>query len=118
VAVDANEIAARIVAEAVGDTKPNQGKNPAAVALGRQGGLKGGRARADKMTPEQRSAAAKHAARMRWGTEPRCAVCGQIIPVLKSGRFKGHYPPPGREDLSYQDSDLPKTYCRGSNRIA
>ena len=47
---------------------PDEGKDPAAVALGRKGGLKGGKARAAKMTPEQRTVAAKKAARARWGT--------------------------------------------------
>lgn len=47
----------------------NAGKNPAAVALGRMGGLKGGRARADKLTPEQRSEAARKAAAARWKSE-------------------------------------------------
>lgn len=42
------------------------GKDPAAVALGRRGGLKGGKARAEKLTPEQRSAIAKKAALGRW----------------------------------------------------
>lgn len=42
------------------------GKDPAAVALGRKGGLKGGRARADKLTPEQRSEMARKAASARW----------------------------------------------------
>lgn len=41
-------------------------KNPAAVALGRLGGLKGGPARARKMTPEERSDAARKAALARW----------------------------------------------------
>jgi hypothetical protein len=41
-------------------------KNPAAVELGRLGGLKGGRARASKLTPNQRRTAAKKAARARW----------------------------------------------------
>lgn len=41
---------------------PYEGKNPAAVELGRQGGLKGGRARAEKLTPEQRSEIARKAA--------------------------------------------------------
>jgi len=41
-------------------------KNPAAVALGRLGGLKGGPARAAKMTPEQRSAAGRKAVLARW----------------------------------------------------
>ena len=43
-----------------------EGKNPAAVALGRLGGLKGGKARAEKLTPEQRSEIAKKAANARW----------------------------------------------------
>lgn len=41
-------------------------KNPAAVALGRLGGMKGGKARAAKLTPEQRAEIAKKAARARW----------------------------------------------------
>jgi hypothetical protein len=47
-------------------TPEEQGKDPAAVALGRKGGLKGGKARATKMTPEQRSVAAKKAVETRW----------------------------------------------------
>ena len=43
-----------------------QGKNPAAVALGRLGGLKGGKARADKLSPAKRKAIAKKAAAKRW----------------------------------------------------
>lgn len=46
--------------------KPVEGKNPAAVALGRLGGLKGGRARADSLTAEQRVEIAKKAAKIRW----------------------------------------------------
>lgn len=42
------------------------GKDPAAVALGRKGGLKGGKARAAKLTAEQRSQIAKRAASARW----------------------------------------------------
>jgi len=45
-------------------TKP--GKNPAAVALGRLGGLKGGKARAEKLSPEKRAQIAKKAAEARW----------------------------------------------------
>jgi hypothetical protein len=41
-------------------------KNPAAVSLGRLGGLKGGKARADKLTPEARKQIAKKAAAARW----------------------------------------------------
>ncbi len=45
---------------------PDAGKNPAAVALGRMGGLKGGKARADSLTPEKRKEIAKKAAQVRW----------------------------------------------------
>ncbi|MDB4285516.1 hypothetical protein N9903_01265 [bacterium] len=41
-------------------------KNPAAVSLGRLGGLKGGVARAKKLTAEQRSEIARKAAKARW----------------------------------------------------
>jgi hypothetical protein len=47
------------------------GKDPAAVALGRKGGLKGGKARAEKLTPEQRSAIARKAAVSRWADRPK-----------------------------------------------
>jgi hypothetical protein len=43
-----------------------EGKDAAAVELGRKGGLKGGKARAASLTPEQRSAIAKKAASKRW----------------------------------------------------
>ena len=43
-------------------------KNPAAVALGRLGGLKGGKARAAKLSAKQRTASAKKAAAARWAT--------------------------------------------------
>jgi hypothetical protein len=42
------------------------GKDPAAVELGRKGGLKGGAARAAKLTSEERSAISKKAALTRW----------------------------------------------------
>ena len=45
----------------------SEGKNPAAVALGRLGGLKGGKARAEKLSTQKRSAIAKQWARARWG---------------------------------------------------
>jgi hypothetical protein len=66
---DANELAAQIVGEATGEIEPadpDEGKDPAAVALGRKGGLKGGKARAEKMTPEERREAARKAAEARW----------------------------------------------------
>jgi hypothetical protein len=46
-------------------------KNAAAVALGRRGGLIGGRSRAEKMSPEQRTKAAKKAAKARWKKKPQ-----------------------------------------------
>jgi hypothetical protein len=57
---DPNVMATRIVAAATDE------RNPAAVALGRLGGLKGGKARAAKLTAARRSAIAKKAARSRW----------------------------------------------------
>jgi hypothetical protein len=48
-------------------TPEEHGKDPAAVALGRRGGLKGGKARAEKMTPIQRKHSAQKAAKARWG---------------------------------------------------
>ena len=70
---DFNELAADVLKHAI-DDKPEKEpekpvdpeKNPAAVALGRLGGLKGGKARAKKLTPIQRSEAARKAARARW----------------------------------------------------
>lgn len=45
---------------------PDKGKDPAAVKRGRSGGLRGGRARADKMTPAERKSAAQRAVKSRW----------------------------------------------------
>jgi hypothetical protein len=65
-----NELAAFIVDQATSEGKPQEPegpqKNPAAVALGRLGGKKGGKARAEKLTPEQRKEIARKAARARW----------------------------------------------------
>jgi hypothetical protein len=66
---DPNQLGKLIVDIATGeidDVKEEIPKDPAAVALGRKGGLKGGKARAESMTPEERSEAAKRAARARW----------------------------------------------------
>ncbi len=67
---DINQLAAAILAEAIGDPGPltSEGnKNPAAVALGRLGGLKGGTARAKALSAKKRSEIAKKAAVARWG---------------------------------------------------
>lgn len=64
---DLNSLASRITEIATSDQPPaDDGKDPAAVALGRKGGLKGGHARAAAMTPEERKASAKKAAAARW----------------------------------------------------
>jgi hypothetical protein len=51
--------------------EPAQAKNPAAVSLGRLGGLKGGAARAASLTPKRRSQIARRAARARWTRRKR-----------------------------------------------
>ena len=69
---DPNQLARAIVDIATGErsdrdpTPEEQGKDPAAVTLGRRGGLKGGKARAANMTPERRAEIARDAARSRW----------------------------------------------------
>jgi hypothetical protein len=65
---DLNQSAYDIVQQATGQVeKPEEKeKNPAAVSLGRLGGLKGGKARATKLTPEKRKDIAKKAAQKRW----------------------------------------------------
>jgi hypothetical protein len=69
---DANQLAKSIVDIATGETEDReptpeeQGKDPAAVSLGRRGGLRGGKARAAKLSPRRRAQIAKKAARARW----------------------------------------------------
>lgn len=67
---DPNQLAKLIVDISTGEaeeehTKERE-KNPAAVALGKLGGKKGGKARAEKLTPEQRKEIARKAATARW----------------------------------------------------
>ena len=69
-------IARRVVEQAIGEQMdgtpledPDAGKNPAAVALGKLGGAKGGRARAAKLSPAKRKQIARKAARKRWGKD-------------------------------------------------
>ena len=71
---DPNQLAKLVVDIATGeaeDAPSADERNPAAVELGRKGGLKGGKARAEKMTPKQRSEAAKRAAAGRWSSASR-----------------------------------------------
>ncbi|MHC4595691.1 MAG: hypothetical protein ACYS19_12205 [Planctomycetota bacterium] len=67
---DLNQLAKSIVDEATMDELQAkaiaEGKNPAAVMLGRLGGLKGGKARAAKLSASQRREIAKRAANARW----------------------------------------------------
>ena len=67
---DLNQLASAIMKEATEDqpteAQPTDDKNPHAVALGRLGGQKGGKARAEKLTPEERSDIARIAALARW----------------------------------------------------
>ena len=71
---DPNRLAKRIVDIATGEVEdtnsqtgaPDPNKNPHAVELGRLGGKKGGRARADRLPAEKRSEIAKRAAQARW----------------------------------------------------
>jgi hypothetical protein len=68
---DINQLAKGIVDLATGnpiteDTSPITEKNPAAVALGRLGGLKGGKARAEKLSAKKRKQIAEKAAKTRW----------------------------------------------------
>jgi hypothetical protein len=75
---DFNQRAYAVFQEAIGESPkqpeptpepeklPEREKDPAAVSLGRRGGLKGGKARVSKMTKEQLSEAARNAANARW----------------------------------------------------
>jgi len=72
---DFSVTAFRVVQEATGQSEPETkeatpessvDRHAAAVALGRLGGLKGGKARANKLTPEQRKESARKAAKARW----------------------------------------------------
>ena len=71
---DMNQLAKRIVDLSVGEETEEQPiereKNPHAVALGRLGGQRGGKARAERLTPAKRSEIARAAAASRWGKRP------------------------------------------------
>lgn len=68
---DVNQLAKAIVDQATGETpavpSADDGKDPAAVSLGRRGGLKGGPARAKKLGKKKLREAARKAAMARWG---------------------------------------------------
>lgn len=64
---DPNRAASRVVQAIADDDLPK--KNPAAVSLGRLGGKKGGKARAEALSPEQRREIAKAGASARWSKQ-------------------------------------------------
>ncbi len=71
-------VARSVVEQAIGEhldgtalEKPDAGKNPHAVALGRMGGQRGGLARAAALSPYKRKIIAKRAAQARWGDSKR-----------------------------------------------
>lgn len=68
---DPNQLAKRIADIATGDhiDDRSDGKSSASVKSGRLGGLKGGKARADSLTPERRQEIARIAALKRWGKD-------------------------------------------------
>lgn len=66
---DVNSLAKFIADIATGEAelpKTDDGKDPAAVALGRKGGLKGGRVRAERLSAERMTEIAKSGAKKRW----------------------------------------------------
>jgi len=71
---DSNQLAKAVIDIATGaadDQDPYEGKNPAAVELGRLGGHKGGKARARKLSPKRRREIARKAAQTRWATKDK-----------------------------------------------
>jgi hypothetical protein len=62
---DPNKSAANVLKQMFKNAEA-EGKDPLAVALGRRGGLKGGKARAQRLSAEQRRASAANAAKARW----------------------------------------------------
>jgi len=64
---DANQLGKHVIDIATSEDPNIREKDAAAVELGRRGGLKGGRARAEKLSSERRSEIAKQAAKSRWG---------------------------------------------------
>ena len=68
--MDSIQNAMRVVVESIGEPLTNREKDPAAVALGRRGGLKGGKVRAERLSPERLSEIARKAAEKRWAPKP------------------------------------------------
>jgi hypothetical protein len=72
--LDFTQTAAAMVSQSIGENlfdgsslpDPNEGKDPKAIERGRQGGLKGGKAKAEKLTAKRRKQIASKAAKSRW----------------------------------------------------
>lgn len=76
----------RVVEKAIGEhmdgtplENPDAGKNPAAVALGKLGGAKGGAARVTKLSSDQRKSIATKAADVRWAAKSGGKVSGWLF---------------------------------------
>ena len=72
---DTNQLAHKVLQIAIGEDvepeKPDDGKDPAAVALGRKGGLIGGKARWEGVSKKKRAELARKAAKARWKKQRR-----------------------------------------------
>ena len=89
---DVNQIAADVLRAATGEPEALTAKgrkNPAAAALGRLGGLKGGKARARNLTPEQLAEIGRKGAAARWKNKPT-AQRGGVASSGKRRRKKRH----------------------------
>lgn len=95
---DTNQLAKLIADIATGevdDVKTEDGKNPAAVALGRKGGLKGGKARAESLTAKERSAIAKKAAATRWSSSAKAQPSdASLAAPKKAAKVRAKIPSP------------------------
>ncbi len=68
---DVKQLAQSVLEQVTQEAEAQPEKNPAAVALGRMGGLKGGKARAESLSAKKRHAIAKKAAQARWGVKEK-----------------------------------------------
>ena len=85
-------------------------KDPAAVELGRKGGLKGGKARAAKLSPEKRTEIAIKAAKARWAEKPSSKQARNIYELLKQ---TGPLPPAEIAlILGYKQTTVTPLLCR------
>lgn len=81
---DLNQNAFFILEQVTGENPIERTKNEAAVALGRLGGLKGGKARADSLTPERRKEIAQAAVAKRWTIPPPLPVNNIVLTIIEN----------------------------------